>query len=95
MRLIDADALSKDIQAHCGPCGEAIECVLNAPTICRNNEVNMEVRPLVHAKKKKIYFIHDPLSFLYICSNCGLIIPLESSEYCCHCGAKFNIFEER
>ncbi len=31
-RYIDADALRKHVRLHCGDCGDAIECIAEAPT---------------------------------------------------------------
>lgn len=90
MRLIDADALKKELCDTCGVCDirkrrincQVIEIINNMPTI--------ETNPVVHGKWNCVNEDEN----VYMCSACGyeyILIDgtLQDNEmnYCCRCGA--------
>lgn len=78
MRLIDADALIKDLNEHKIPFNSDInEAIIFAPTI--------EAEPIRHGR-----WIHN--GFMEVkCNNCGNVFhELEDTNYCSNCGAKME-----
>lgn len=91
MRLIDAEALKKDILKLIGfPFGiPSIEAIINnAPTI--------EAKPIVHAHWEFMGY-DDHGDSIYACTNCNYNVaatadhrPSKNIKYCPFCGAQMD-----
>lgn len=56
MRLIDADALTKHVRIHCGDCGEAVQCIMEAPTIAPPPNDPLTLDELREMDGEPVYF---------------------------------------
>ena len=84
-RLIDADALERDIRkdAYClYEADDAIAFVRDAPTI--------DAEPVRHGHWTKVKLLYHKIRIAYQCSECGAYGYYHSDKYCNRCGAKMD-----
>ena len=75
MRLIDADALWKDITTNIEYCADILEII--------------EKQPTIEERKKGKWVLYNPERFFYSCSLCGQLAD-RKWNYCPNCGAKMG-----
>jgi hypothetical protein len=104
MRLIDADAITKDSEAVTAFCGLFKKCGMKhtpgclAPKcedcVARFFKHYEQLMPTIDAEPVNIVAIaHDKLTHYYFCRSC--LFQIEESDipyynFCPHCGAKFD-----
>lgn len=80
VRLIDANALRKDIHTSYSDDLGILEHIDSAPTI--------DAQPVKHGK-----WVRDASGELY-CPYCMYVPQWEDDKFCAHCGAKMEVEED-